>query len=198
VASRKAMIDAGLFDERYRRCEDFDLWLRMSFRGAKMDLLRQVGIEHRLLAGGLSSDHFLLKQALIEIYRKVLATLPVSAKQKRTTQDLITRTEGLCEMDLVKRYLREGNYPEARVAAGKAAALLQDGKSRRVALAVGIAPWAVRRFLLMQETRLARRNKQRVGSAGQVPTGNGATNGGNVQLQTSATIKRTGNEANVK
>jgi GT2 family glycosyltransferase len=198
VASRKAVIDAGMFDERYRRCEDFDLWLRMSFRGAKMDLLRQAGIEHRLLAGGLSSDPILLKKALIEIYKKVLATLPVSAKQKRTTEALIARTEGLCQMDLVKRYLREGNYPEARVAAGKAAALLQDGKSRTVALAVWIAPWAVRRFLLMRETRLAWRNRQRVSSAGQVPTGNAATNGGNVPLQTSATINRTGNEANVK
>jgi len=198
VASRQAMIDAGLFDERYRRCEDFDLWLRMSFRGARMDLLRQVGIEHRLLAGGLSSDQVLLKQALIEIYKKVLATLPVSAKQKRTTQELIARTEGLCQMDLVKRYLREGHYPEARLAAGKAAALLQDGRSRRVALAVGIAPWAVRRFLRMQETRLARRNERRARSAGEGPNGNGPTEGGNVQLQTSATINRTGNEASVK
>src|ERR1700730_13450106 len=41
VASRQAMIDAGLFDERYRCSEDYDLWVRMSFRGAKMDLLRQ-------------------------------------------------------------------------------------------------------------------------------------------------------------
>ncbi len=198
VASRQAMIDAGLFDERYRRCEDFDLWLRMSFRGAKMDLLRRVGIEHRLLAGGLSSDPVLLKQALIEIYKKVLATLPVSAKQKRTTQELIARTEGLFQMDLVKRYLREGRYPEARLAAGKAASLLQDGRSRRVALAVGIAPWAVRRFLRMQETRLARRNEQRARSARQGPNGNGPSEGGNVQLQTSATISGTGNEANVK
>ncbi len=194
VASRQAVIDAGLFDERYRRCEDFDLWLRMSFRGAKMDLLRQVGIEHRLLADGLSADRFLLKQALIEIYQKVLATLPVSAKQRRTIQELIARTEGLCQMDLVKRYLREGNYPEARLAAGKAAALLRDPKSRRVALAVGIAPWAVRRFLRMQETRLARKSEQRARSAGRGPTGNGAANDGNVQLQTSATINRTGNE----
>ena len=198
VASRQAMIDAGLFDERYRRCEDFDLWLRMSFRGAKMDLLRQVGIEHRLLAGGLSSDHFLLKQALIEIYKKVLATLPVSAKQKKTIQELIARTEGLCQMDLVKRYLRDGHYQEARLAAGKAAALLQDRRSRRVALAVGIAPWAVRRFLRMQETRLARKSEQRARSAGQEPTRNGPSNGRNVQLQTSATINRTGNEARVK
>jgi len=161
VASRQAMIDAGLFDERYRRSEDFDLWVRMSFRGAKMDLLRQVGIEHRLLPGGLASDGYLLKQAQIEIYKKVLATLPVSAKQKRLIQELIARVEGLSQMDLAKRYLREGRYPEARVAAGKAAALLQDRKSRRVALAVQIAPWAARRFLSLQEARLARKGKQR-------------------------------------
>jgi len=178
VASRQAMIDAGLFDERHRRCEDFDLWVRMSFRGAKMDILRQVGIVHRWLPDGLAADGYLLKQALIEIYKKVLATLPVTAEQKRLIQDLIARTDGLCQMDLVKRHLREGRYPEARAAAGKAAVLLQDGRSRRVALAVHIAPWAVRRFLRLQEARLARRNKQRAGSAKRGPT-----RGGNAPLQ---------------
>ena len=173
VASRQAMIDAGLFDERYRRSEDFDLWVRMCFRGAKMDLLRQVGIEHRMLPDGLAADSYLLKQAQIEVYKKALATLPVSAKQKRLIQELIARVEGLCQMDLVKRYLREGRYPEARLAAGQAAALLQDWKSRRVALAVQIAPWAARRFLSLQEARLARKGKQRAGSSGTLPTKDG-------------------------
>ena len=173
VASRQAMIDAGLFDEGYRRSEDFDLWLRMSFRGAKMDFLRQVGIEHRLHPGGLAADGYLLKQAQIQIYKKVLGTLPVSVKQKRLVQDLVVRVEGLCQMDLVKRHLREGRYPEARLAAGKAAVLLQDGKSRRVALAVQIAPWAARRFLSLQEARLARKGKQRAGSGGNLPTKDG-------------------------
>jgi len=191
VASRQAMIDAGLFDERYRRSEDFDLWVRMSFRGAKMDLLRQVGIEHRLLPGGLAADSYLLKQAQIEIYKKVLATLPVSAKQKRLIQELIARVEGLCQMDLVKRYLRDGRYPEARLAAGQAAALLQDRKSRRVALAVQIAPWAARRFLRLQEARLARKGKQRAGSSGNLPAKEG----------TGSTIiynQEVGNKANLK
>ena len=173
VASRQAMIDAGLFDERYRRSEDFDLWVRMSFRGATMDLLRQVGIEHRLLPGGLAADGYLLKQAQIEIYKKVLATLPVSAEQKRLIQELIARVEGLCQMDLVKRYLREGRYPEARLAAGQAATLLQDWKSRRVALAVQIAPWAARCFLRLQEARLARKGRQRAGSSGNLPAKDG-------------------------
>jgi hypothetical protein len=171
VASRQAMIDAGLFDEHYRRCEDFDLWVRMSFRGAKMDLLRQAGIEHRLLPDGLASDGYLLKQAQIDIYKKVLATLPVSAKQKSLIQELMARTEGFCQKDLVKRYLREGRYPEARVAAGKAAVLLQDRRSRRVALAVQIAPWAVRGFLGFQEARMARKGKRRTGPGTGQPRG---------------------------
>jgi len=182
VASRQAMIDAGLFDEHYRRSEDFDLWLRMSFRGAKMDLLRQVGIEHRLLPDGLAADGYLLKRAQIEIYKKVLATLPVSAKQKKLIQELIARVEGLCQMDLVKRYLREGRYPEARLAAAQAAVLLQDRKSRRIALAVQIAPWAARRFLRLQDARLARKGKQRAGSSGHGPTEVGQSRTGSVQL----------------
>jgi hypothetical protein len=39
VASLQAILDAGPFDERYRRCEDFDLWLRMCCRGARIDIL---------------------------------------------------------------------------------------------------------------------------------------------------------------
>jgi hypothetical protein len=174
VASRQAMIDAGLFDERYRRCEDFDLWLRISFRGAKMDFVRRVGVEHRLLPTGLSADGQLLREARIEIYRKTRATLPLSATQQAIITAMIAWNEGTCQTELVKRYLREGCYPEARVAAGKAAELLQDRKSRRVALVVQIAPWAVRHFLRIQEARLARKGKQRAGSTGSGPTRDGS------------------------
>jgi glycosyltransferase involved in cell wall biosynthesis len=174
VAARQAMIDTGLFDERYRRCEDFDLWVRMSFRGAKMDLLRQVGVEHRLLPDGLASDGYLVKRALIEVYQKLLAVLPVSAEQKRLIQERIARTEGFCQRDLTRRYLREGRYPEARVAADKAAVLLQDRNSRRVALVVQIAPWAARHFLRVQEARLARKVKRRAANNGSGSTRDGS------------------------
>jgi glycosyltransferase involved in cell wall biosynthesis len=158
MASRQAMIEAGLFDERFRRCEDFDLWVRMSFRGAKMDLIRETGIEHRMLSDGLAADTYLLKLARADVYRKTL-TLPLSADQQRLVKHLVSVTEGQSEMDLVRRYTREGRFSEARVAAGKAAALLQDRRSKTVALAVTIAPWAFRGFLRMHEARLARKAK---------------------------------------
>jgi glycosyltransferase involved in cell wall biosynthesis len=177
VASRQAMIDAGLFDERYRRCEDFDLWLRMSFRGAKMDFVRRVGVEHRLLPTGLSADDQLLREARIEIYRKTRASLPLSAAQQAIVTARIAWNEGTGQTHLAKRYLREGRYPEARVAADKAAALLQDRKSRTVALAVQIAPWAVRRLLRRQEARLAGKGQRRV-----ITGGSGPSEGGSVKI----------------
>jgi len=158
MATRQSMMDAGLFDERLRRCEDFDLWVRMSFRGAKMALLWEPGIEHRMLSDGLAADAYLLKLARAEVYRKTLR-LALSADQQRLVKRLIALTEGQSELDLVRRYTREGRYSEARVAAGKAAALLQDRKSKSVALAVTIAPWVFRQFLSMHEARLARKAK---------------------------------------
>lgn len=159
MASRQAVVDAGLFDEGYRRCEDFDLWLRMSFRGAKMDFVPEVGVEHRLLDDALSADNYLMKLGRVAVYKKTLTTLTLSAEQKRLVAERIALNEGLSEMDLVKRHVREGRYSDARLAAGKAVVLLQDFRSRSVALAVQIAPWAVRSYLRMREEHVARRRK---------------------------------------
>jgi len=185
VASRQAMIDAGLFDERFRRCEDFDLWLRMSFGGARIDFYPGVGIEHRLHSDGLSSDSYLLKQGRIEVYRKTLTTLPLSAAQQELIRSLIARTEGRAQMDLVKRYVREGRYKEAAAAADKASVLLQDHVSRWTARAVHATPWAFRGYLRARDLYAARRRKP-----GASFNGNLRTQNGDVQLKSEELVER--------
>jgi glycosyltransferase involved in cell wall biosynthesis len=172
VASRQAMIDAGLFDERYRRCEDFDLWLRMSFNGARMDYYRGVGVEHRLLPGGLSADGYLLKQARIEVYKKVL-TLPLSSAQHQLVRELIDWTEGKSQMDLVKRHVCAGQYEEAREAAEKAFVLLKDRKSRLAAFGLRTIPRVFGSYLRAREALRARkRQDSSAGAALEKPRGN--------------------------
>src|SRR5277367_46206 len=63
LAKRQALINAGLFDERFRCCEDFDLWLRMSFRGAKISYQSNVHLLHRLAPESLSGNRYVMKRA---------------------------------------------------------------------------------------------------------------------------------------
>src|SRR5215469_10163897 len=58
VALRRPLLEAGLFDEGLRRCEDFDLWLRMAHQGVKMNFTRRLQIYHRL-ANGLAGNPIL-------------------------------------------------------------------------------------------------------------------------------------------
>ena len=56
VVRRRALVAAGLFDETLRRGQDFELWLRLAWRGAAMTYQRDVLAERRVRAEGLSGD----------------------------------------------------------------------------------------------------------------------------------------------
>jgi GT2 family glycosyltransferase len=123
VARREALIEAGLFDERFRRCEDFDLWLRMAFGGSKMDFRTDPGVYHYLTEHSLSSDNYLLKRARIEVYEKTAATLAITEQQRGLIRSLVDKTEAECQKDQLRRQLEAGNYGGALDAAVRARSL---------------------------------------------------------------------------
>ena len=43
VARKRTLIDAGLFDEKLARCDDYDMWVRSAFSGAKIQYSSKVG-----------------------------------------------------------------------------------------------------------------------------------------------------------
>ena len=113
VASRQALIQAGLFDLRFKRCEDFDLWLRMSFQGTRMDYSRSAGLYHLVTENGLSSNRYLMGKALIEVYEKTASALPLSAAQRELIRQRIEKIQGACQTELVKEFLDAGEYDRA-------------------------------------------------------------------------------------
>jgi glycosyltransferase involved in cell wall biosynthesis len=56
VARRRAIVAAGLFDETLRRGQDFELWLRLAWRGEVIAYHRDVLAERRVRVEGLSGD----------------------------------------------------------------------------------------------------------------------------------------------
>ena len=128
VASRDALINAGLFDEQFSRCEDFDLWLRMAFRGTRMNYCREPSLYHLLSPDGLSSSLYLMKCALIDVYGKIASTMPVSKAQEKLIQQCIRRTKVRSQLDLLKQHSASGEYPLALEAAERARTLAKSAK----------------------------------------------------------------------
>jgi glycosyltransferase involved in cell wall biosynthesis len=161
VASRSALIAAGLFDERFICCEDFDLWLRMSFRGAKMNYDPAVHLDHALSSESLSGNRYVMKRARIEVYEKTASTLPVSEQQRNLIRSLIEKTEAACQVDLLKEFLHSRQYGRALETAERANTVRNNWKLRFTILGLRKAPAIVRYYHHVHERILSLRNRIR-------------------------------------
>jgi glycosyltransferase involved in cell wall biosynthesis len=165
VARRQALIDAGLFDERFRCCEDFDLWLRMSFRGAKISYHRGLDMLHRLAPESLSGNRYAMKRARIEVYQKT-ACLPVSVVQRTLIDSLVVKNEAECQTDLMKQHLHEREYSKALQAAKLANRTKRNWKMRATVLGLQNLPSVFRCCHAIYERSLAIiHGLRRIGSA---------------------------------
>ena len=113
VVRRQSVIDAGLFDERFIRCEDFDLWIRLAHRGARIGFQEQVLARHRAHAASLAANEIAMVESQIEVLKKAKQNLKLSDAQL----ELIDRQLHNCaaQIDLAqgKRYFAAGDYQQA-------------------------------------------------------------------------------------
>jgi glycosyltransferase involved in cell wall biosynthesis len=140
VASRKELLGAGLFDEGMTRCEDFDLWLRMAFRGTSMTYSPEVHVCRMVSRSGLSSDRYQIKRARIDVYRKMDSSLPLSQTQKELLRRRCERTEAGAQLDLVKESIHAGDFETALACANRASSLLDSWRVRLAVIALAQAP----------------------------------------------------------
>jgi glycosyltransferase involved in cell wall biosynthesis len=114
VARRRPLVDAGLFDETLRRGQDFELWLRLSWRGAAMAYHREVLAERRVRAQGLSGDAVrTLERALNVLHRfgrERALDGPARTALRIRTMALVDRLE----IEQGKQRFLEGNFAAAR------------------------------------------------------------------------------------
>jgi len=112
VVLREALLRVGLFDEQLRRCEDYDLWLRLAQSGATISFTREIQIRHRQ-SNGLAANWELMRQALIQVYEKHLALGALTAEQSRFVRTKIKEISAAIEFRHAKRALLEGDFPKA-------------------------------------------------------------------------------------
>lgn len=172
VARRQSVLDAGLFDPAFRRSEDFDLWLRMAHRGAKMDYQRTVLGTHALSEEGLSGDRDALREGQLAVYRKTLSTMDLSAQESALIRAQVERCEALIRLDEGKHLLISRRYREAATAFSKANIFYNRASLRVTLMLLGIMPAAVRWIYLISlraKTGLRHLRSRAGGSASESP-----------------------------
>ena len=160
VASREQIVNAGLFDETIRRCEDFDLWLRMAHNGCRIAFSRDVQLCHHRM-NGLSADRLAMKRARIGVYEKMRRVLPLTAQERRMIEQKIARGEGEYQVELAKAALLDRNYQGALLAAKRANGVLDNWKLRLALRGLRTAPWLMVGSYRAYEQILDVRNRSR-------------------------------------
>lgn len=148
VASREALLTADIFDENLRRCEDFDLWLRMAFKRLPMTYDTGAKVIHRVNEIGLAADPFAMKKDRILVYEKVLATLPVSPQQARVIRKIIAGIRGEFFLEQMKSALAAGDYQAARRFADQTSEFQKNWKVNLTRILMHVSPQLLRRVFL--------------------------------------------------
>jgi glycosyltransferase involved in cell wall biosynthesis len=147
IARRQALLDAGLFDERFLRSEDFHLWLKMLLDGARVAYTERVLVRHRRREGSLAHNTVAMLRAFVEVTRDLAPRL--TDAQRSLVERQAVRKEVEIAVIEAKAAFMAGQYPEAVAALDRASALESHRprqlRLRAIRAAMRVAPRLLRR-----------------------------------------------------
>src|SRR5437879_11829619 len=144
VARKRVLIEAGLFDEGFSRAEDYDLWLRVAYRGGRIAYQRRVLWGSRVHSGSLSSQIAAMHAGQAEVLTKLEKTLRLDPGVRSILQDTITRARAYFELEHGRRKILERRFEEARGSLVKDNAYFRSKKLRLAWLGLKVAPHLTR------------------------------------------------------
>jgi glycosyltransferase involved in cell wall biosynthesis len=143
VVRKRIVVDSGLFDERLRRVEDYDLWLRVAFRGGKMARHQKTLGLHRIHTASLSADG----QRMIEDWTCVLTRFRDNVDLPAQVRELLEKTvqEAQAELELIKgkQYVLHFQTQLARAPLERAYEFSRAKKLRMLLWGLRMVPWLI-------------------------------------------------------
>jgi glycosyltransferase involved in cell wall biosynthesis len=156
VARRQTLIDAGLFDERFVRSEDYDLWLRVAHRGGRIAYQRKILGRHRMHAESLAANGEKLLAAELDVVTKLTRTLDLTPLQRSLADYRIARAEAHLELARGKAALLAGEDQRASASLSKANSFLHRPRLSAALLALRCTPRLARFTARMWQKMLER------------------------------------------
>lgn len=155
VASRKSILEVGLFDESLRNAQDFDLWLRLARHGAQLSYQRRVLLRYRYHENSLSGDEINRNARELRVYDKIERSYNLSPPEQSAALSAIQKRRSLLEFELGKLYLMKADFARARDSFALAKAHHSTIKVSVAALLVRTVPnWF--RAVYLHRTRASR------------------------------------------
>jgi len=148
VARKRTLMDAGLFDEGLARCDDYDMWLRTAFSGAKIGYSRIV--QARLFSdrpGSLSASEVRMLEAYWCILEKCKRTLPLRNSDRAVVEQRAAEIRAQYLVEEGKCKLEERQFDKARELLAEANGYLHSSKLSLALLGLGIAPGATTKLI---------------------------------------------------
>lgn len=156
VVSKQAVVRAGLFDTRFLRSEDHDLWLRLALNSERFAYQHRVLAYHRLHSESLAANYESLHLSQIEVYRKLLGEWDLTMERRQLTEQQIIRCQAALALQQGKLQIISGQYPQAAEALRSANGYYRSNKLKLALLSLRCAPGLLRRVFQLYQRLAAR------------------------------------------
>jgi glycosyltransferase involved in cell wall biosynthesis len=153
VVRREALVQAGLFDERFIHGEDFDLWMRLLKNGARMAFQPRVLLNRRLHADSLSADALIHSDKALLVLEKFRDRQDLTAAERTAAEKRIQSVRAEVELERAKRALASGDFGLATQALRGANGFYRSWKLNILSFLVRCWPSMIARAYHFRERR---------------------------------------------
>ena len=144
LVRREHILEVGLFDEKLRNAQDFDLWLRLARRGSHLAYQPRVLLEYRARINSLTGDPINSHLRELLIFQKVEQSYGLTPEERAEVEPVIRNRTALVQYELGKLYLLPGDFARAREAFAISNSLRPSMKTRGALWFARLAPTLMR------------------------------------------------------
>jgi glycosyltransferase involved in cell wall biosynthesis len=154
VVRKAAIVKAGGFDESLARCDDYDMWLRTAFYGAKIGYSRQIQARmNEGRPGSLGQSRAKMAEAYWSILDKADRQLPLTSAQRQLVRDRAAEIRARYLLEEGKNLLSARNFPQARERFSEANHYFRRAQLSLLLFGLKVAPNATSRLFTFWRQR---------------------------------------------
>jgi len=148
VARKQAIVKAGMFDEKLARCDDYDMWVRTAFHGAKIAYTRKLQARMPVgRPGSLSQSRAKMAEGYSTILEKYKQTLPLQDADRKVVEKRAAEIRARYLLEEGKNKLEQGQFAEARKLISEANGYFRKSSLSLTLLGLRVAPAATSKLI---------------------------------------------------